>query len=81
MPHERLHDGVADVGFEQRPFDRLQTFLHVGFGQLALAANALEGGLKAVGKRVEHDQIWRKTAGDERVRTRLASLSRMAERG
>ena len=52
--HEVADDREADVGFEQRLLDELQPVAHVRFGQLALAAERLEGGTQAFLEGFEH---------------------------
>ena len=43
---EILHDRIADVGFEQSPFDELHAIAHVRFGEFSLAAQRFDGALR-----------------------------------
>ena len=52
--HEVPHDIDADIGLQQGLLHQRQTIAHIGFGQLALAAQALKSRVQTVFQRVEH---------------------------
>jgi hypothetical protein len=52
-----LDDLKVDIAFEQRHANLPQRLVQVLFGELALAAHALEGGLQLVGQRLKHFRL------------------------
>ena len=51
---ELFDDRIADVGFEQGPFDELHAVAHVRFGEFSLAAQRFDGAFEAFFEGFEH---------------------------
>jgi hypothetical protein len=67
---ELADDGQGDVGFEERETDLAQSFIHIRFGELSLAAETGERSFEPLGETFEHGPSLAKAADGQGRRSR-----------